>query len=204
MLFQNNIDMRAKYSSVVVYLGSSSGMGEKYKNDAYNLGKALAQMGTTLIYGGACVGTMGALAQGALEAGGKVVGVFPEGFKGKKENSLRGINVRATNLTELIATPSIAARVEKMTQLSQAAIILPGSFGTMHEFFAYALELQLGLHSKPIFVLNTDGFYDPIKSLISNMIVCGFMSSDEQGLVRFCDTVEELVAELGVMEDRDL
>ena len=70
--------MCAKYSSVVVYLGSSSGRGERFKKDAYNLGKALAQMGTELIYGGACVGTMGALSQGALDFSGKVTGVFPE------------------------------------------------------------------------------------------------------------------------------
>ena len=188
--------MCAKYSSVVVYLGSSSGRGERFKKDAYNLGKALAQMGTELIYGGACVGTMGALSQGALDFSGKVTGVFPEGFKGKKENSLSGINVRATNLTQLIATPTIAARVEKMTELSQAAIILPGSFGTMHEFFAYALELQLGIHSKPVYVLNTEGFYNPIKDLISNMIDKEFMPSGEEGLIKFFDTVEELVKEL--------
>ncbi len=188
--------MSAKYSSVVVYLGSSSGNGERFKEDAYTLGKALAQMGTQLVYGGACVGTMGALAQGALDFSGEVIGVFPEGFKGKKENSLRGINVRATNLTQLIATPSIATRVEKMTQLSQAAIILPGSFGTMHEFFAYALELQLGIHSKPVYVLNTNGFYSPVKDLITNMIEQGFMPSSEKGLIKFCDTVEELINEL--------
>ena len=91
--------------------------------NAYKLGKSLAQMGIELIYGGACVGTMGALSSGALDFGGRVVGVFPEGFNGKKENSRRGINVRATNLTEMIATPSIPSRVEKMTQLSELSLI---------------------------------------------------------------------------------
>ena len=124
-------------NKVVVYLGSASGNSPVYADNAAELGRRLAQAGVEIIYGGASVGTMWTMASAAIEAGGKVTGVFPKNFKGKKESRDRRIEVRAQGLAEMVETPDLASRVAKMTELSQACIVLPGSWGTMHELFCW-------------------------------------------------------------------
>jgi hypothetical protein len=140
------------------------------------------------------------MASAAIQAGGRVTGVFPKNFKGKKESQDRRIEVRAQGLAEMIETPDLASRVAKMTELSQACIVLPGSYGTMHELFCWLLGHQLREHAKPVFILNTDGYYDCLRGLFETMASRGFMSAADAAIPCFCSTVDEIIAKVLVGE----
>ena len=161
---------------VVVYLGSAAGNSPVYADNAAELGRRLTQAGVEIVYGGASVGTMWTMASAAIQAGGRVTGVFPKNFKGKKESQDRRIEVRAQGLAEMIETPDLASRVAKMTELSQACIVLPGA--------------------KPVFILNTDGYYDCLRGLFETMAFRGFMSAADAAIPCFCSTVDEVVAKV--------
>lgn len=181
------------FSKVTVYLGSAAGNSPVYADNAAELGRRLAQAGVEIVYGGASVGTMWTMASAAIHAGGRVTGVFPKNFKGKKESQDRRIEVRAQGLAEMVETPDLASRVAKMTELSQACIVLPGSYGTMHELFCWLLGHQLREHAKPVFILNTDGYYDSLRGLFETMVSRGFMSAADAAIPCFCSTVDEIV-----------
>lgn len=134
---------------------------------AKKLGKELAKRDITLVYGGASVGVMGAVADAVLEAGGKVIGVMPS-FLEKREISHK-------NLTELIVVDSMHDRKEKMAELADGFMALPGGPGTLEEFFEIFTWSQLGLHQKPCGLLNINHYYDPLIALFNHM-------SDEQFL----------------------
>ena len=187
-----------KIKTVAVYLGSRTGAGRKYVENAYALGRLLAEKGIGIVYGGASVGTMKALAEGAAEAGGEIIGVFPAGFKGKKDNADAGIPVgpEGVRLTQTIFVKDIAERIATMERLSDAMIFLPGSFGTMTEAFSWMEEWQLGYHTKPAFILNTDGFYDGLLAQMRKMIAEGFMDGGDMDYLAACATPEILVAKL--------
>ena len=187
-----------KIKTVAVYLGSRPGAGEKYVKNARTLGWLLAENGIKIVYGGASVGTMKALADGAADAGGEIVGIFPAGFKGKKDNADAGIPVgpEGVRLTQTIYVRDIAERIATMENLADAMIFLPGSFGTMTEAFSWMEEWQLGYHTKPAFVLNTDGFYDGLLAQFNIMIAEGFMDGDDMNHLTACPTPEELVSKL--------
>lgn len=180
--------------SMAVYLGSAPSCKDIYKGLAYELGNRLAKAGITLVYGGAAVGTMGALADGAADAGGKVIGVFPKGFRGTKEVRESGLEVLKQGLSKFIETSDFAERKQVMEDLSDGCIVMPGSFGTMDELFTYACDRAIDRHTKPIFVFNFDGYYDPLKQLLANMQEAGFMKPVMSEAVTFCDTIEELIA----------
>ncbi len=180
--------------SVAVYLGSSPGCKDIYKGLAYELGSRIAQAGLTLVYGGAAVGTMGALADGARDSGGRVVGVFPKGFRGTKEVRDSGLEVLQQGLSEFIETEDFATRKQLMEDLSDGCIVMPGSFGTLDELFTYACNRAIDKHTKPILVFNFEGYYDPLKQLLANMQEAGFMKPIMAGAVTFCDTIEEIIA----------
>lgn len=182
--------------SIAVYLGSAPSCKEVYKDLAYELGKQIANKGLTLVYGGAAVGTMGALADGALEAGGEVVGVFPRGFGGTREVRESGLKVIKEGLTQFIETADFTERKQVMEDLSDACIVMPGSFGTMDELFTYACNRAIDKHAKPIFIFNHEGYYDPLKQLLSNMQAAGFMKPVMAGAISFCDSIDELVSKL--------
>ena len=182
--------------SIAVYLGSAPGCKEVYKSLAREVGRRIARAGCTLVYGGADVGTMGALADGATEAGGKIVGVFPKGFRGTKEVRESGIPVVREGLSEFIETADFAERKQVMEDRSDACIVMPGSFGTMDELFTYACNRAIDKHSKPILIFNFEGYYDPLKQLLANMQQAGFMKPVMAGAIRFFDTIEEIIAAL--------
>src|SRR5258708_30090470 len=125
---------------MVVFCGSNPGTGEQYQEQAVRLGQVLARRGMELVYGGARVGLMGAVADGVLKEGGKVIGILPV-FMQTKE-------VAHDNLTELILVDTLHERKAKMNELSDGIIALPGGFGTMEEFFEMLTWGQLGLHRK--------------------------------------------------------
>lgn len=163
---------------IAVYLGSAPSCKDVYKGLAYELGQRLAKAGMTLVYGGAAVGTMGALANGAKDAGGTVIGVFPRDFRGTKEVRESGLEVVQHGLSEFIEVADFAERKKVMEELSDACIVMPGSFGTMDELFTYACNRAIDKHEKPIYVFNFEGYYAPLKQLLANMQDAGFMYVD--------------------------
>lgn len=143
--------------SITVFCGSSFGYDEIYKTQATILGQTLAKKKIRLVYGGANVGLMGAVADGALHAGGEVVGVLPK-FLQEKE-------IAHKHLTELILVDSMHERKIKMNDLCEGVIALPGGYGTLEEFFEMLTWAQLGLHKKPLALFNINGYYNGLEAL---------------------------------------
>lgn len=171
--------------SIVVFCGSSDGNDKKVIDVAYDLGKTLAQENITLIYGAAKIGIMGKVAQGALDNEGTVVGIIPEFLK-KKE-------VVHTNLSELIVTENMHERKLLMHERSGGVITLPGGFGTLEELFEMITWGQLGLHQKPIGILNVNGFYNDLLKMLQNMVAQGFLKQDNYDMLLVDDTIEGLL-----------
>ena len=143
---------------IAVYCGSSPGTNVFYKSQALAVGKTLAKNKFGLVYGGAKIGLMGAVADGVLKSGGEVIGVLPIFLQSKE--------VAHENLTELILVKTMHERKTKMNELCDGVIALPGGFGTLEELFEMLTWSQLGLHKKPIGLLNTKGFYNPLITLL--------------------------------------
>ena len=172
-------------NKVTVFCGSSGGTDEVYKTQATLLGKKLAKQKIALIYGGAKVGLMGALADGALSKGGTVIGVLPHFLKAKE--------IAHGQLTELILVDSMHERKTKMNELCDGVIALPGGFGTLEEFFEMLTWGQLGLHKKPMGILNIDGFYDQLIDLVQGMVDKGFLKPVNQQMLLYSDNIDELL-----------
>lgn len=185
---------------VAVYLGSRPGNDRKFCDNAEKTGRLLAEKGIEVVYGGAHVGTMAALYRGVSSAGGRITGVFPKGFRGKMEFAHKGEEVMeggsGYGKYTLIETDTFDARIRTMESLSDACIILPGSCGTMHEFFSFHEGRAIGAHSKKVAILNTDGYYTPLLDMFRNMVSCGFTSSDDLDSLIVAETPEELVSRL--------
>ncbi len=152
---------------ITVFCGSSAGKEQQFETEAYKLGTSLADRNIELVYGGAIVGLMGAVANGVMDNGGRAIGVLPQ-FLRKKE-------IAYHKLTELIIVDTMHERKTKMNDLSDGVIALPGGFGTLEELFEMLTWAQLGLHKKPIAILNIDGFYNELLSFLENMIHKGFL-----------------------------
>jgi uncharacterized protein (TIGR00730 family) len=159
---------------------------------AADVGRALAQRGIGLVYGGGRVGTMGAVADGALQAGGSVVGVIPQ--------SMVSWEIAHDGLSELHVVETMHQRKALMADLSDAFVALPGGAGTMDEFFEIWTWAQLGLHAKPIGLLNVDGFYDHLIALIDHMVAEGFLKAPYRDMVLVDDDVERLLNRIGEFE----
>jgi uncharacterized protein (TIGR00730 family) len=170
---------------ITVFCGSSFGTEEIYKEQATLLGKTLAQQNIELVYGGANVGLMGAVADGILNEGGKAIGVLPD-FLRSKEIAHQG-------LTELILVESMHERKTKMSDLCDGVIALPGGFGTLEELFEMLTWAQLGLHKKPIAILNIDGFYDSLIELTQTMVDKGFLKSVNKEMLLVSDNIDDLL-----------
>ncbi|KFF12795.1 LOG family protein YvdD [Chryseobacterium soli] len=174
--------------SITVFCGSSFGSDEIFKNQAVLLGQTLAQQNIQLVYGGADVGLMGAVADGALQEGGKVIGVLPRFLQSKE--------IAHTRLTELIVVETMHERKTKMNELCDGVIVLPGGYGTLEEFFEMITWAQLGLHQKPIGILNIDGFYNDLIKLVQNMVEKGFLKQVNQKILLISDSVNELLEKM--------
>ena len=148
--------------NICVYCGSNKGKNTAFLDAANELGIYIGKSNLNLIYGGARVGMMGAVANGALNHGAKVTGVLPRFLANEKE-------VPHLNLTELKLVDTMHERKHLMFSLSDAFVILPGGIGTLEEFAEVITWLQLGSHNKPVCLLNIEGFYDPLLNLFSNM-----------------------------------
>lgn len=146
---------------IAVFCGSSMGASEAYASGARELGKELARRGLSLVYGGANVGLMGAVANSVLSEGGEAIGILP-GF-------LKNREIAHPLLSELVIVDSMHERKAKMAELADGFIVLPGGAGTMDEFFEIFTWLQLGLHAKPCGLLNVNRYFDPLIALIDHM-----------------------------------
>lgn len=172
-------------NTICVYCGSSPGLLPEYTVTARELGRRLAEAGKTLVYGGGNVGLMGSMADGALAAGGKVIGVIPHHLI-RRELAHRGI-------TELIAVESMHERKAKMAELSDAFVALPGGIGTFEELFEIFTWSQLQLHQKPCVVLNIAGFYDPMLAFLRHTVEQGFLKPSQLESLRVETDVASLV-----------
>ena len=171
--------------SIAVFCGSKEGFNEAFREAAYQLGAILAERNITVIYGGGRIGLMGAVAEGALQNGGKVIGVIPH-FLQTKEIAHEG-------LTELVLTETMHERKVKMHEMSDGVITLPGGWGTMDEMFEMLTWGQLGLHKKPIALLNVNGFFDSLKVLMNNMVQEGFLNECTNEILLSSESIDELL-----------
>ncbi|MBM9592488.1 TIGR00730 family Rossman fold protein [Leptospira sp. 201903075] len=171
--------------NIAVYCGSSPGLDPYYMTAAYELGEYLGSNQIGLVYGGASVGLMGAVANGCLSKNGSVTGVLPKFLK-KKE-------IEHAGLGQLILVESMHERKLKMFDLSDAFVVLPGGLGTMEEFFEVITWSQLGLHQKPIIIFNWLGFYNPLLTLMQNMVTSGFLKKENAALVQILETSKDLL-----------
>ncbi|HSI10538.1 MAG TPA: TIGR00730 family Rossman fold protein [Chthoniobacter sp.] len=146
---------------ICIYAGSSFGASPDYATAAAAFGAACARRGFGIVYGGGSVGLMGVLADAALEAGGEVIGVIPRAMVAE-ERGHHGV-------TELIPVESMHERKQRMAELSDAFVALPGGIGTLEEVIEVFTWLQLGLHLKPVGLLNVAGFYEPLLRLLDHM-----------------------------------
>ena len=161
--------------NICVFAGSSSGARGEYRAAAGALGDALARRGLGLVYGGARVGLMGAMADAALAAGGRVVGVMPEALIAKE--------VAHRNLTELHVVKTMHERKAMMAELSQGFIALPGGWGTLDEFCEILTWAQLGLHRKPCGLLNVGGYFDKLLAFVEHSVAEGFVRREHGEMI---------------------
>ncbi len=171
--------------SVCVFCGSNFGVRQDFEAAAQATGRAIAEAGYDLVYGGAKVGLMGAVANAALDAGGRVIGVLPEALQQKE--------LAHTNLSELHIVGSMHERKAMMAERSDAFIALPGGTGTLEEIFEVWTWGQLGYHRKPCGFLNVQGFYDGLLSFLDTQAAEGFVRQEMRMMAQVAATPEELL-----------
>jgi uncharacterized protein (TIGR00730 family) len=168
-----------------VFAGSSPGARPEYAATARALAGECAARGVGLVYGGGSLGLMGALADAALEAGAEVIGVIPRPLASKE--------LAHGGLTELRLVESMHERKATMASLVDGFVALPGGLGTFEETLEVLTWAQLGIHAKPIGVINVEGYYDPLLRWLSHAVAEGFVRREHLGLLLFADTAAELL-----------
>ncbi|KUM23909.1 lysine decarboxylase [Mesorhizobium loti] len=179
--------------SVCVYCGSSPGRDEAYIKAGHLLGRSLAKSGLRLVYGGGTKGIMGAVAEGALKAGGKVTGIIPR-FLINREATETALD----KLDELLITDNMHERKHRMFEKSDAFVALPGGIGTVEEIVEIMTWAQLGHHRKPIVFANIKGFWDPMLALIEHMSDEGFIHTAHRVKPLVVNDPEAIVAAIMV------
>ncbi len=174
--------------AVCVYCGARGGNDPLYMAQATALGTTLATEGWQLVYGAGDVGLMGAVARAAQAAGGDTLGVIPV--------HLLKMEVGKTDLTRFVVTETMHERKKVMYMNSDAIVVLPGGAGSLDEFFEVLTWRQLGLHAKPIFLLNVNGYWSPLVALIEHVIAQGFADPSLAGFITVVDDVEALTLAL--------
>jgi uncharacterized protein (TIGR00730 family) len=182
------VDIRA----VCVFCGSSTPPDARYRNAARALGALMARSGIGLVYGGASVGLMGELADAALATGGRVTGVIPVGLFSRE--------IGHTGLTELHEVASMHERKQLMYDLSDAFIALPGGLGTLDELAEVTTWSQLGLHRKPIVLLDVDAFWEPLITQLDRMVDVGLLKTANRDLIMRAQSAEEALGVLASAE----
>ena len=177
-----------RFRSVGVFCGSSTPSAPAYRAAARHLGELLASRDITVVYGGGRVGLMGELADAALDAGGRVVGVIPVGVFHRE--------IGHPGLTELHQVASMHERKQLMYDLADGFIALPGGLGTLEELAEAATWSQLGLHAKPQVLLDVDGFWEPLVAQLDRMVDVGLIPAHNRGLIQHAVSAEEALAAL--------
>ena len=170
---------------VCVYCGSNPGASPAYVAAARALGRELARRGLGLVYGGASVGVMGAVADAVLAEGGTVTGVIPHFFAVKE--------VAHQGLDELLVVDSMHERKARMADLSDGFIALPGGWGTLEEIFEVLTWAQLGLHAKPCGLLNVDGYFDDLDRFLERAVVEAFVRPEYRPMIMLDDAADRLL-----------
>ncbi|SHF76290.1 hypothetical protein SAMN02745148_03475 [Modicisalibacter ilicicola DSM 19980] len=170
---------------ICVYLGSREGHDPRFREAAVELGRRIAERGYGLVYGGAHVGLMGAVANAALEAGGEVIGVMPYHLVDRE--------MAHAGLSRLIHVDSMHERKAVMAKHADAFIALPGGIGTLEELFEVWTWQYLGLHDKPVGVLDVAGFYRPLLSFLDDATNAGFLNTATRAKLRHADTPDSLL-----------
>ncbi|KAA0179715.1 TIGR00730 family Rossman fold protein [Cupriavidus cauae] len=174
--------------SVCVYCGSSPGNRPEYAQAARAMGRALADKGLALVYGGGKVGLMGMVADAVLEHGGTAIGIIPEALMHKE--------IGHAGLTELHVVRNMHERKQMMADRADAFVAMPGGIGTYEELFETFTWLQLGYHAKPVGVLNVAGFYDGMLGFLRHAVGEGFLKPEHAGLLRVADTPDGIIESL--------
>ena len=172
-----------KVKRVAVYCGSSSGNDPAYLAEAKELGQAIASAGLGLVYGGASVGLMGAVADAALAGGAEVIGILPE--------ILSGSEIAHRGLTRLEMVPTMHERKARMVKLADAFLMLPGGYGTLDEMMEIVTWKQLRLHAKPCVLINTAGYWDGLLTFLDRAVEAGFLKPENRRLLEVVRTAAE-------------
>jgi hypothetical protein len=170
---------------VAVYCGSADGADPAYRAEATALGKAIAAAGLGLVYGGANVGLMGAVADAALAGGAEVIGVLPEVLAGRE--------IAHTGLTRLETVSTMHQRKARMVALADAFVVLPGGYGTLDELLEIVTWSQLRLHAKPCILVNTAGYWDGLLSFLDSAVKAGFLKPENRELLQVAANAGEAV-----------
>ena len=171
-----------------VYCGSSGAVDAQFRQGASELGAHLAAAGIELVFGGGRVGLMGLLADATLAGRGRVTGIIP--------SHLRAAELAHPGLTELVVVDSMHERKRQMAERADAFAILPGGIGTLDEMFEILSWKQLGLHDKPILLVDIGGYWAPLLALLENIVEAGFARPETHGLLRVVANVPALMAAL--------
>ncbi len=172
----------ARIASLCVYCGSSDRGDARHRDAAAALGRAAAERGIGIVFGGGHVGLMGVVADAALAAGGEVIGIIPEHLQDRE--------LGHGGLTRLEVVDSMHSRKARMCALADAFCILPGGLGTLDETFEIVTWKQLRLHDKPVVVLNRDGFWDPLLALVAHQVAEGYVRPEHADFFLVAETVE--------------
>ncbi|MBM3223798.1 MAG: TIGR00730 family Rossman fold protein [Candidatus Tectomicrobia bacterium] len=177
-----------------VFCGSQVGTNGLYRQAAVTLGQLLVRHGCGLVYGGGHVGLMGVIADAVLTSGGEVIGVIPESMVARE--------LAHTGVTSLEVVSGMHERKARMAELADAFIALPGGYGTFEELFEVITWAQLGLHRKPIGLLNVAGYFDALKAMVDQAIAEGFIRSEHRGLLTIADEPTALLHTFGLKATR--
>jgi hypothetical protein len=174
--------------SICVYCGSADGSHSDFLSAARRTGLTLARNGLRLIYGGGSTGLMGVLADAVLESGGEVIGVITE--------SMNTPALAHPGLTRLEVTPLIHQRKARMYDLADGFIALPGGFGTLDELFETLTWAQIGIHAKPVGLLNVNGYYDPLLAMLDRAVQEKFLFAEHRQVLTCADSPEALLEQM--------
>jgi uncharacterized protein (TIGR00730 family) len=183
--------MNQKKPAICVFCGSAYGTDAAFRDAARAIGDGIARLGFSMVFGGGGLGLMGDVARAAMAGGAEVQGIMPA--------FLQALEPEVSPQEKLIVTPHMQERKTLMLQMSDAFVVLPGGLGTYDEFFEVATEAQLGVHAKPIIVVNVNGYYDALDAMLHDMIAKGFAKDMILKLYHLADGAE---AALEMLEGR--
>jgi uncharacterized protein (TIGR00730 family) len=183
----------AAVKRLCVYCGAADRVGEAHRAAARQLGRLLAAAGIELVYGGGRIGLMGLMADAALGAGGRVIGVIP--------GHLHDYEIGHSGVTELFVVDNMHDRKRRMFELSDAFVVLPGGLGTLEEAFEVITWKQLGLHDKPIVVVDVEGYWAPLAALVDHVVAEGFAHPSARDLFQVVGGVDDLLPHLAALPE---